>query len=384
MDFRIDEEDGLLREALRRRLDETAPPATRRAADPPPVDEGRWRELASGGWFEGFVGDGAARERRIPAVRGVVLAEEFGRRPLSEPVAMAAGFLLPLLRALPGAAALQFAEEVVMGRLVATTPTAHIPAADDDGVWGFETATPVLRAGAGVGMLDGAVPDVEVPPGVTTLCTPARSDDGRALVVAVPVTEEGVHLEVHDTILPGRRLADVEFDAVPVRAADQLLVEGREDLENPLTSARVTYGLFLDGLALGGAEAVIDRSRTYAQQREQFGVPIGSFQAVKHLLADAVVALEGARSLTYHLAWEVERDVWDGVIEGLAASRMNAARMYREVAEMGIQVRGATGFTWEDGAHRWLRAATFDALQATRGKRLERGLAAHLLDRPPM
>lgn len=383
MDFRIDEDDRLLREALRRTLDETAPPATRRAADPPPVDEGLWRQLASGGWFEGFVPDGVACDHRVPAVRGVGLAEEFGRCPLSEPVAMVAGFLLPLLRALPGAAATQLAEGVVAGRLVVTTPTAHVPAADDDGLWGFGPSTPVLRAGAGAGTLDGAVHDVEVPPDVTTLCTPARTEDGRAVVVAVPVSEDGVHLEVHDTILPGRQLADLDLDAVPVRGVDQLLAAGCEVLEGPLTGARVAYGLALDGLALGGARAVIDRSLTYAQQREQFGVPIGTFQAVKHLLADAVVALEGARSLTYHLAWGVEEHGWDAELEGLAASRVNAARMYREVAEMGIQLRGATGFTWEDGAHRWLRAATFDALHATQGKRLERALAAHLLDAPP-
>jgi acyl-CoA dehydrogenase len=383
VDFRIDEDDRSLREALRRTLDDSAPPATRRAADPPPIDAGRWRQLASAGWFEGFVGAGGSHERRIPAVRGLGLAEEFGRRPPTEPIAMAAGFLVPLLRALPSTAASQLAEEVVAGRLIATGPTAHVPAADDDGVWGYGATTPVLRAGPAIGVLDGQVPGVEVPPEVTTLCTPARTEDGRAVMVAVPVTEDGLHLEVHDTILPGRRLADVTLEAVPVRAADQLLVDDHEVIAAPLIAARVTYGLFLDGLALGGAQAVVDRSLTYAHEREQFGVPIGTFQAVKHLVADAVVALEGARSLTYHLAWEVQEHGGEADLEGLAASRINAARMYREVAEMGIQVRGATGFTWEDGAHRWLRAATFDALQATRGKRLEQALAAHLLDAPP-
>lgn len=388
MDFRIDEEDRLLREALRRALDESAAPATRRASDPPAADPARWRQLAGGGWFEGFladpaatVGDGGADGPRIAAVRGVGLAEEFGRHALAEPVAMAAGFLLPLLHWSGEDAARHLVGELTAGDLVAAAPTAHVPADDDDGVWGFGSRTPVLRADADGWVLEGAVAGVEVPPGGSSLCTPARIGDGRAVVVLVPVTARGVRLDLHDTILPGRQLADVVFEAVGV-TSEQFVVEERDRLLRALTAGRVAFGLFLDGLALGGAQAVIDRTIAYAQEREQFGVPIGSFQAVKHLLADAVVAVEGARSLTYHLAWEVEQLGWLGRLEGLAVSRLNAARMYREVAEVGIQVRGATGFTWEDGAHRWLRAATFDALEATRVKRLERALAVHLLDEP--
>ncbi len=98
----------------------------------------------------------------------------------------------------------------------------------------------------------------------------------------------------------------------------------------------------------------------YAKVRRQFGQPIGSFQAVKHRLADALVDVEGMRSSTYFAAWCLAVDDPEGT---LAASMAKAwcSDASRRVTAAGLQVHGGIGFTWEHELHLHLKRAQLDA-----------------------
>ena len=106
--------------------------------------------------------------------------------------------------------------------------------------------------------------------------------------------------------------------------------------------------------ALGGAQACLDRTAAYARERVQFGRPIGTFQAVKHALADIAVEIEQARSAVYWAAAEPE--------DALAAhaAKAVACQAYTDAAAAMIQLHGGIGFTWEHDAHLFFKRARAD------------------------
>lgn len=117
------------------------------------------------------------------------------------------------------------------------------------------------------------------------------------------------------------------------------------------------------GLALTCADLVgtmrgaVRLARDYACTRRQYGAPIGSFQAVQHLLADAHVATEGSRSVTLHAAWAVDALPAREAVTAAAVAKAYCARAARSVCETAIQVHGGIGNTWECLAHVHLRRA---------------------------
>ncbi|MFJ8816448.1 acyl-CoA dehydrogenase [Amycolatopsis thermoflava] len=120
-------------------------------------------------------------------------------------------------------------------------------------------------------------------------------------------------------------------------------------------TARVLARVLTAAEAAGGARACTERAVAYAAEREQFGRPVGSFQAVKHLCADMLVDVELATAA----AWDAARAGVEGPEAGLAAAVAAEVALgaFVRVAERGIQVHGGIGFTWEHDAHLYLRRA---------------------------
>ncbi|HTL84888.1 MAG TPA: acyl-CoA dehydrogenase family protein [Acidimicrobiia bacterium] len=117
------------------------------------------------------------------------------------------------------------------------------------------------------------------------------------------------------------------------------------------------------GLALSCADLVgvmrgaITLAAEYAKSRQQYGQAVGSFQAVQHLLADALVAMEGSRSVALHAAWAVDAlSPTDAGTAG-AVAKAYCSRAARNVCETAIQVHGGIGNTWDCLAHVYLRRA---------------------------
>ena len=115
----------------------------------------------------------------------------------------------------------------------------------------------------------------------------------------------------------------------------------------------------------------------YASTRRQFGTPVGSFQAVQHLLADALVATEGSRSITLYAAWAVDARAPEEAIAAGAMAKAYCSRAALAVCETAIQVHGGIGNTWDCLAHVYLRRALFSIdLFGGVGPNLERVLTA--------
>lgn len=121
------------------------------------------------------------------------------------------------------------------------------------------------------------------------------------------------------------------------------------------------------GLALSCADLVgtmrgaITLACDYASTRRQYGAPIGSFQAIQHLLADAYVAMEGSRSVALHAAWAVDALPPSEAVAAASVAKAYCARAARTVCETSVQVHGGIGNTWECLAHVYLRRALVSA-----------------------
>lgn len=128
--------------------------------------------------------------------------------------------------------------------------------------------------------------------------------------------------------------------------------------------------------AVGAARTALERTVSYARTREQFGRPIGSFQAYKHRCADAYMGLKLAQSLSYRAARS--RGEPDGEFLALAAA--DGARAAASICATAIQLHGAIGFSWDSGLHRYLRRATANEILTGARHRPARLLSSAIAD----
>lgn len=116
----------------------------------------------------------------------------------------------------------------------------------------------------------------------------------------------------------------------------------------------------LSAESVGGMQRVLDMTLDYVKVRTQFGRAIGSFQVVKHRLADALIKVESARSAAYYAAWATGVGAEDAAFSASVA-KAYTSDAYIWVAGEGIQLHGGIGFTWEHDAHLWFKRAVMNA-----------------------
>ena len=196
-------------------------------------------------------------------------------------------------------------------------------------------------------VIDGATADL--------LLVVAQTTDGPSLF-AVAGTSAGVTRRHLPTLDLTRKQARVELAGTPAELV------GAPGAGGGVVARALDLGAV--GLAaeqVGGAAQALEMAVDYAMVRHQFGRPIGSFQAVKHLCADMLVEVEFARSAAYHAIWAADHDPEElPVAASLAKAYCSDAFTF--VAGQNIQVHGGVGFTWEHPAHLYLKRAKTDQL----------------------
>jgi alkylation response protein AidB-like acyl-CoA dehydrogenase len=311
-----DEEHALLRAEARRWLAERFPIARVRAlADSDSgEDPSDWQELASLGWLglcvpEKYGGAG------LGAVHLSVLMEETGRRLVPSPL------LSSTLAALAIAQSGSEEQRERWLRPLAAGESRFALALGRDAVWGAELADAFV----------------------------ARRGDRFAIVSA---RAAGARIDPEIVLDRTRRSARVSLDAVSLDGAAFLPANAGDVL------ARLTPWacLALAAEMAGGADALLELTSAYTATREQFGKPIGSFQAVKHPLVNVLIGVESLRSLVYAAATAL--DAGDADAEALARmAKAKACDVYVFAASRAVQLHGGFGFTLDCDAHLYLKRA---------------------------
>lgn len=185
----------------------------------------------------------------------------------------------------------------------------------------------------------------------------AREGAGLSLVL-VDLAQAGVKRETIKTLDPSRGHAKLTFDKAK---AERLGAAGQGwALAEDITDRAAALIAFEQ---IGGAQACLEMAVDYAKNRYAFSRQIGSFQAIKHKLADMYVAIEVARSNAYYGAWALSTDAAELPLAA-AAARVAATEAYHLASKENIQTHGGMGFTWAVDCHLFYRRAKLLAVQA--------------------
>ena len=183
------------------------------------------------------------------------------------------------------------------------------------------------------------------------LVVAATETDGRLSLFAITGTADGLTRRALPTLDQTRKLARLAFDHTPARLVGEPGA-ARAVLDHTLDVAAVA----LAAEQLGGAQRALDMAVAYAKVRQQFGRPIGSFQAIKHRCADLLLEVESLRSAVGYAAAAVAAGSTEvPVLAPLL--KAYASEVYSHVAGENIQIHGGIGFTWEHDAHLYLKRA---------------------------
>ncbi|MFY1621399.1 acyl-CoA dehydrogenase family protein, partial [Micromonospora sp. WMMD736] len=205
------------------------------------------------------------------------------------------------------------------------------------------------------------------------LLVAANGPDGVGLF-AVDAAGSGVQRSALATLDLTRPQATVTFTDAPGR-----LIAGPEEAERVIGHALAVGAALLAVEQVGAGQHLLDLSVDYAKSRLQFGRPIGSFQAVKHKLADLLVELEHARSTAYHAVWALT-DGSDDPALAVSIAQATCSAALTKIAKDTVQVHGGIGFTWEHQAHLYFKRAFTDAALLGSAEEHRSRVAAMVLD----
>ncbi|MGB8504268.1 acyl-CoA dehydrogenase family protein [Mycobacterium sp.] len=366
-EFTFTEEQAQLRDAVRRFCAENFDEQTvrRLMESDPPFDPKVWARLGSELGVLGLSvpeSDGGAGGTLVDQALAVEqLAASLACGPVFGTVFLA---VPALVAASAGPVREELLTELTEGRRTAAFAVANWAGAFDPAAVTV-TADGDALTGAVERVVDGGVAD--------DLLVAADGPDGLGFY-AVAAAGPGVERIPLVTLDLTRPQATIRFSDAPAR-----LVAGADEAERVIGHALQVGSALLAVEQVGASQHLLDLSVDYAKSRLQFGRPIGSFQAVKHRLADLLVELEHARSTAYHAVWALTDGTDDPALAASIAQATCSAAFSRIAADT-IQVHGGIGFTWEHQAHLYLKRATTDAALLGTAEQHRSRVAALVLD----
>jgi alkylation response protein AidB-like acyl-CoA dehydrogenase len=296
-----------------------------------------------------------------------VIAEEIGRSaapvPFSTAVYLAGELLL--------AAATEAQKEELVGGLATGNRIGTLALAEGPGEPGIDNIACTVSGGRVTGR------KVPVPDAATAdyAIVAARDEHGVSLYIA-SLEQPAAAVTPVATVDPSRAFYTIEFTGADVEPLGTP-GGGFDTIEAAFDRAAVLLAFE----QIGGAQAALDMACRHATERYAFGRAIGSFQAIKHRLAELYVSLELARSNCYHGGWALSTGAGELPIAAVA-SHLAASQAYYECARENIQVHGGMGFTWESDCHLHYRRAKLLSLalggqRAWKNRLIDRLQAGH-------
>ncbi|SNT58495.1 Acyl-CoA dehydrogenase [Actinomadura meyerae] len=347
MSLAITEEQEALRETTRRFLAAASPlTRVREIMETETAFDGElWRRMSTELGAAGLAVPEEHGGAGLGFQEASYLAEETGRALAPSALLATVGLAVPALRAGTGDAAAALLRRIADGSAVVSVAWLA-PGA----LWDSTAEAARARDGESGWTVSGGFSPVLDGAAASVLLVLAEGRDGPTLF-AVETEAPGVRVRALPALDQTRGLARVDLadaPATPVSAPGR----GRDVLTLALSHAEV----LLASEMVGGAQACLDMSVAYAKVREQFGRPIGSFQAIKHKCAEVLVELEGARAMTRYAAWCAEAAPHE-LGEAAAIAKATAADAYFRAAAENLQIHGGIGVTWEHDAHLYFKRA---------------------------
>jgi alkylation response protein AidB-like acyl-CoA dehydrogenase len=347
MEFELNETQKLFQRSARELFAQECPIASVREMieKGEPYSEHLWTKLVEQGWT-GLILSEDTGGLGLGMVELAVAFEEMGRALVPGAFLSTVALAAPLIeRAATGEQRSKWLESIAGGEAKATVALLEESASWHTG----NVSLQATESDNGV-KLDGKklfVSDAEV---ADLIIVAARSGSD-LLLAAVRRDAAGLTVNPMPSIDATRSLCEVAFDNV---AAD-LIAKG-ESARNAIEYALDIATLAVSAEMVGGMQWILEASVEYAKTRKQFGKPIGQFQAIQHHLANILLMSESARSAVYYAAWVMGNDPKEAPA-AISMAKAFASDSYREVGNLGIQVHGGVGFTWDEPIHFYYKRA---------------------------
>jgi len=348
VNFDFDEDQRELRGTVRRFLEHSsAEPDVRRLMDTEPgYDRAVWDRMAGELGLHGLAIPEEYGGAGFSFTELGIVLEEMGRALLCAPFFASVVLAGELLKATDD----EQARKDYLPRIASGDTIATVALTEDDGEWEPSSVTVRAVRDGGTWRLTGT--KTYVPDGLSAglILVVARTEDGIG-VFAVEGSAGGLTRQALPTMDQTRKQASLRFGATPARLLGDP-ADGWAAVELMLQVAAV-------GLAAeqaGGAQRALEMAVEYAKLREQFGRPIGSFQAIKHKCASMLVTVESMKSAAYYGLWAVSSGSGELPLVASVAKAF-CSDGYTTVTTENIQIHGGIGFTWEHPAHLYLKRA---------------------------
>jgi len=279
-----------------------------------------------------------------------IVAEELGRATAPGPFLATVTQFAPLVLAVGSADAQQrLVAPVAAGERTGTVAFAEGDRWELSAVRTTATRTPDgwVLSGAKTTVLDGTTAD-----DVAVIARDAAS--GAIGVFVVPGT--AVKATARTVVDPTFVVTDLTLDGVVVPDSAVLAAPGTPDVEEQIERAWQEATVAVALSTIGACRKIFEDTLQYAKDRVQYDKPIGSFQAIKHRLANMYLSLERATALSYYAALTIAEDD-PRRAEAAALAKAAAGDCQRLLATDGLQLHGGIGYTWEHDLHFWLKRA---------------------------
>jgi len=350
MNFAFTEDQVLLRNSVRAALDASCRTADVRAMmdDPQGYAEPLWGEMAKLGWL-GLPFPEEQGGAGLGLVELALVIEEMGRAAYPGP--FFATVVLGGLGLMLGGSAAQ--KDKWLSAIAAGKARATAALLEEDLDWDpAATATTAVKSGAGW-TLSGLKRFVPWAHAADVVLVPARSPEGLSLFLVDPKSA-GVTLKPMIGIDLANRWSEMRLDKVAV-GAEAIL--GPPGTAGPLLDSLLRRAAVMSSAEmLGAARRCLDMSVEYVKVREQFGQPIGSFQAIRHRCAEMLLEAENAHAAVYYASWALTAGAEDAAVAS-SICKAYVSDAARKVCADAIQVHGGIGFTWEYDLHLYMKRA---------------------------
>jgi alkylation response protein AidB-like acyl-CoA dehydrogenase len=346
--FAFTDEQEQFRSAIRRFLSDKSPTTEvrRLMATAEGYDPQVWRQMSDELALPGIHIPEAYGGAGFGMVELCIVTEELGRALLCAPYFSTAVLAAnAIMNAGTEAQKASLLPDLASGARLAT-----LAITEPSGSWdpaSIETVARFRLDGAKSYVVDGHIADLLI---VVARVPSSSGREGLGLFT-VDAKDPGIQRSLLESMDPTRKLARIDFRGAHATLLGEL-DDGAKRIQRTMDQAAIA----LANEMMGGAQALLDSAVSYSKLRVQFGRTIGSFQAIKHKLADMLLEVELAKSAAYYAAQAaaVEDPEWPALA---SLAKAAASETYLHTAIETIQIHGGIGFTWDNDTHLWFKRA---------------------------
>jgi acyl-CoA dehydrogenase len=356
LNYRLSEQQKLIKKTVSSLLKDLVPADKfRQIIETEGFSKKSWEKLATDGWI-GMLADAQSSDEAFSLMDMICVSEEIGAKLFPGPYSLVSSFIIPVLtQLLPEGEHEKSIESVINGSKLMT---AVLPAARTKGqevVVNWSSLS--ISEDDDHIYLSGQNEHVQFAQYVDEILLPVENTWGGVSLAIIKTETPGLIVESETSVDLSKRLATLRFDHLKIEKS-AFIGGWNTDHRQVLSKNLASYILCLTSEMIGGAQKVLEKTVEHVKERKQFGHPIAVYQAVKHQLADMYTFIENAKSYNFYTAWKLLNEPKDSLLH-VAASRVYAAEMYKDVCEKAIQLQGGMGFTWEQETHFWYKSALY-------------------------